>query len=102
MTATTIPATGRGAVETGGIAGWLLTRDHKRIGIMILAAGFVMFLFDGVLGLTMRAQLAQPNGHILDAQQYNEFFTMHGTGMIAVSITPFALGMGVYLIQHRE
>ena len=98
MTATAIPATGRGAVETGGIAGWLLTRDHKRIGIMILAAGFVMFLFDGVLGLTMRAQLAQPNGHILDAQQYNEFFTMHGTGMIAVSITPFALGMGVYLI----
>jgi cytochrome c oxidase subunit I len=78
--------------------GWLLTRDHKRIGIMILACGFFMFLFDGVLGLTMRAQLAQPNGKILNAQQYNQFFTMHGTGMIAVSITPFALGLGVYLI----
>lgn len=84
--------------EPDGLAGWLLTRDHKRIGIMILAAGFFMFLFDGILGLTMRAQLAQPDGHILDAQQYNEFFTMHGTGMIAVAITPFALGLGVYLI----
>jgi cytochrome c oxidase subunit 1 len=92
------PAPARPAAEPGGLAGWLLTRDHKRIGIMILAAGFVMFCFDGVLGLTMRAQLATPSGHILDAQEYNEFFTMHGTGMIAVSITPFALGLGVYLI----
>jgi cytochrome c oxidase subunit 1 len=78
--------------------GWLLTRDHKRIGILILATGFVMFLFDGVLGLAMRAQLAQPGQHILSAQEYNQFFTMHGTGMIAVSITPIALGLGVYLI----
>jgi cytochrome c oxidase subunit I len=94
---TAVAATARRS-EPGGLAGWLLTADHKRIGILILATGFVMFLFDGLLGLTMRAQLAQPGQHILDAQQYNEFFTMHGTGMIAVSITPFALGLGVYLI----
>jgi cytochrome c oxidase subunit I len=98
ITPATAAAPAPRAAEVGGLAGWLLTRDHKRIGIMILGAGFFMFLFDGVLGLTMRAQLAQPNGHILDAQQYNQFFTMHGTGMIAVSITPFALGLGVYLI----
>jgi cytochrome c oxidase subunit I len=84
--------------EAAGLVGWVVTRDHKRIGILILAAGFAMFLFDGVLGLTMRAQLAQPGQRILSPQQYNEFFTMHGTGMIAVSITPFALGLGVYLI----
>jgi cytochrome c oxidase subunit 1 len=84
--------------EAAGLVGWVVTRDHKRIGILILATGFAMFLFDGVLGLTMRAQLAQPGQRILSPQQYNEFFTMHGTGMIAVSITPFALGLGVYLI----
>jgi cytochrome c oxidase subunit I len=86
------------ASEPPTLVGWLLTTDHKRIGILILATGFVMFLFDGVLALTMRAQLALPGQHILSPQQYNEFFTMHGTGMIAVSITPFALGVGVYLI----
>jgi cytochrome c oxidase subunit I len=86
------------ASEPPGLVGWLLTRDHKRIGILILATGFVMFLFDGALALTMRAQLAQPGLSILSPQQYNEFFTMHGTGMIAVAITPFALGVGVYLI----
>ncbi len=89
---------GAGPGEPAGLAGWLTTRDHKRIGILTLATGFVMFLFDGVLGLTMRAQLARPGQRILDPQQYNLFVTMHGTGMIAVSITPFALGLGVYLV----
>ena len=84
--------------EPAGVVGWLMTTDHKRIGILTLVTGFVMFLFDGVLGLTMRAQLARPGQHILDSQQYNLFVTMHGTGMIAVSITPFALGLGVYLV----
>jgi cytochrome c oxidase subunit I len=86
------------AGEPGGLAGWLRSTDHKRIGILTLATAFVMFLFDGLLGLTMRAQLAQPGGRILSPQQYNQFFTMHGTGMIGLAITPFALGLGVYLI----
>ena len=98
MTATAVPASGRTAAEPDGLVGWLLTRDHKRIGIMILAAGFLMFLFDGVLGLTMRAQLAQPNGHILSAQQYIQFFTMHGTGMIAVSRPVLRSVLGLYLV----
>jgi cytochrome c oxidase subunit I len=92
------PAAAVSVGEPPGLVGWLLTRDHKRIGILILATGFVMFLFDGALGLMVRAQLAQPGQNILSLQAYNEFFTMHGTGMIAVSITPFALGLGAYLI----
>jgi cytochrome c oxidase subunit 1 len=92
----TIPAPGPD--EVGGLAGWLRSTDHKRIGILTLGTAFVMFLFDGLLGLTMRAQLARPGEHLLTAQQYNQFFTMHGTGMIGLAITPFALGLGVYLI----
>jgi len=87
-----------GQEETDGLVGWLQTTDHKRIGILTLGAAFVLFLFDGMLGLTMRAQLARPGQHILSAQQYNQVFTMHGTGMIGLAITPFALGLGVYLI----
>jgi cytochrome c oxidase subunit 1 len=90
-------AAARGGPGTG-LAGWLMTTDHKRIGILTLSTAFVMFLFDGVLGMTMRAQLARPGQHLLSPQQYNKVVTMHGTGMIAVSITPFALGLGVYLI----
>ncbi len=98
MTAEPAVTAAPGQEETDGLVGWLQTTDHKRIGILTLGAAFVLFLFDGMLGLTMRAQLARPGQHILSAQQYNQVFTMHGTGMIGLAITPFALGLGVYLI----
>jgi cytochrome c oxidase subunit 1 len=98
MTAEPAVTAAPGPKQTDGLVGWLQSTDHKRIGILTLGTAFVMFLFDGLLGLAMRAQLARPGQHILSAQQYNQVFTMHGTGMIGLAITPFALGLGVYLI----
>ena len=46
----------------------------------------------------MRAQLAEPNAHVLSASQYNEFFTMHGTTMIFLFNTPVLAGFGNYLL----
>ena len=77
---------------------WLVSTDHKRIGLLILGTALVLFFLFGALALVMRAQLAQPDQRILSPQLYNQFFTMHGTGMISLAITPFALGLGVYLI----
>ena len=86
--------------ETGrdGLPQWLLTTDHKRIGLLTIGTALVLFFFNGAIALTMRAQLAQPGQHILSPQSYLQFMTMHGTGMISVTITPLALGLGVYLV----
>jgi cytochrome c oxidase subunit 1 len=81
-----------------GLPAWLLTTDHKRIGILTLGTALVLFLLNGALALMMRAQLAQPNQHLLSPQQYLQFMTQHGTGMIALTITPLAVGLGVYLV----
>jgi cytochrome c oxidase subunit 1 len=81
-----------------GLSSWLLTTDHKRIGILTIGTALVLFLFNGAMALTMRAQLAQPDQHILSPQGYLQFMTMHGTGMIALTITPLAVGLGVYLV----
>jgi cytochrome c oxidase subunit 1 len=81
-----------------GLPQWLLTTDHKRIGILTIGTALVLFFFNGAIALTMRAQLAQPGQDILSPQSYLQFMTMHGTGMIAVTITPMALGLGVYLV----
>ena len=81
-----------------GVPQWLLTTDHKRIGIMMIGTALVLFFLNGALALTMRAQLAQPSLHILSPQQYLQFMTEHGTGMIATTITPLSLGLGIYLI----
>ena len=84
--------------ERDGLPQWLLTTGHKRIGLLTIGTALVLFFFNGALALTMRAQLAQPSQGILSPQAYLQFMTAHGTGMIAVTITPLALGLGVYLI----
>ncbi len=100
MTASVEPSAAPAATEEErpGLPDWLLTTDHKRLGILIIATALVQFFGYGALALTMRAQLAQPNQHILSPEGYLKFMTLHGTGMITLVITPLALGLGVYLV----
>lgn len=72
---------------------WLTTVDHKRIGIMYIAAALIMFLRGLVDALMLRAQLAVPDNTILDAQHYNEVFTTHGIIMIIFMAMPFLFGI---------
>ena len=61
---------------------WVTSVDHKKIGILYGVTAFVFFLIGGIEALAIRAQLAQPDGQILDADLYNQLFTMHGLTMI--------------------
>src|SRR5438132_1751272 len=81
-----------------GIIGFFTTVDHKRIGIRYIVTAFFFFFSAGLLALFMRAQLAEPNAHVLSASTYNEFFTMHGTSMIFLFNTPVLAGFGNYLL----
>jgi cytochrome c oxidase subunit 1 len=85
-------------VERDGLPQWLLTTDHKRLGILTIGTALVMFVFNGLLALTMRTQLAQPNMHVLGPQEYLQFVTQHGSGMVTLTITPLAIGLGMYLV----
>lgn len=85
-------------VAHGGVSTWLSTTDHKRIGLLTIGIALVCFFLMGILALTMRAQLAQPEQDIVSSALYDQLFTIHGSGMIYMAITPFALGFGVYLV----
>ena len=101
MTATTgvpTPATPERGGEPGAIAGWLTSTDHKRIAGLTLGTALVMMLIAGGLATTMRAQLARPDGTVLSAERYDQFFTMHGSMMIYLVMTPFAIGAGLYFV----
>jgi cytochrome c oxidase subunit 1 len=84
--------------ERGGVIGWLGSQDHKRIGLLIIGTALSLFLVMGALALTMRGQLAQPHEQLLDTTQYSQLFTIHGSGMIYLVVTPIAIGLGVYLV----
>lgn len=72
---------------------WLTTVDHKKIGIMYILAGVVMFFRGGMDGLMMRAQTSQPGLEILSSQHYNEVFTAHGVIMILFMAMPLLIGL---------
>jgi cytochrome c oxidase subunit 1 len=71
-----------------GIASWMLTLDHKRIGIMYLVAVLTFFVFGGVLALLVRTQLLTPEGLLFSQENYNKVFTLHGAVMVFVFIIP--------------
>jgi cytochrome c oxidase subunit I len=80
------------------LGSWIMTVDHKRIGILYMVTAFAYFLTAGIFALFMRLQLAQPNGTVLTNATYNEIFTMHGTTMIFLVVMPFWAGLGNYLV----
>ncbi|HZE04928.1 MAG TPA: cbb3-type cytochrome c oxidase subunit I, partial [Solirubrobacteraceae bacterium] len=81
-----------------GLVGWLTSTDHKRIGINTGAAALFFFLLGGLMALTIRAQISQPNNHIVSDHVYTELFTMHGSTMIYLFVTPMALALCMYLV----
>ena len=79
-----------------GLLQWISSVDHKQIGIMYLLMALLFFLTGGVFALLMRIQLAVPDNHFLNAETYNQLFTMHGTTMIFFVLMPAIFGFSVY------
>ena len=78
--------------HTRGIASWIFTLDHKRIGVMYLVATLTAFFAGGIFALLIRTQLLVPTGVIFQTQDsfkyYNQFFTLHGALMIFLVLIP--------------
>jgi cytochrome c oxidase subunit I len=81
-----------------GLGSWLTTVDHKKIGIMYGVSAFAFFIVGGLEALLIRSQLAEPNGTVLNAAQYNEVFTMHGITMIFLFVMPMGAAFFNYMI----
>jgi cytochrome c oxidase subunit 1 len=71
-----------------GIASWLLTLDHKRIGVMYFCCVIAAFALGGFFALMIRTELWAPGRTIVDADTYNQLFTLHGAVMVFLVIVP--------------
>lgn len=72
---------------------WLLTVDHKRIGMLYLISVSVFFVFGATAVALVRTNLITPTGAILDLDQYNKAFTAHGTVMLFLFLIPVIPGV---------
>jgi cytochrome c oxidase subunit 1 len=86
------------AWQRGKVASWLVTTDHKRIGILYISTALVFFVLAGLMALVFRLQLSQANAGVLSAEHYNELITIHGTAMIFLVVVPILAGFGNYLV----
>src|SRR5215213_2352173 len=77
------------------VASWLLTKDHKRIGMMYMVVVTVAFLIGAIFAAGIRLELTTPEGDLVSSDTYNRLFTMHGVMMVffvLIPAVPAALG----------
>jgi cytochrome c oxidase subunit 1 len=72
--------------------------DHKTIGLLYFTFAFTYFIIAGILAMFMRAELARPGLQIMNNEQYNQLFTIHGTLMMFLFATPMVFAFANYLI----
>jgi cytochrome c oxidase subunit I len=77
---------------------WVVTVDHKKLGLMYIMYGLVFFLVAGLEASMIRIQLAVPNNHFLSPQVFNQLFTLHGTTMVFLVGMPLIFGFANYLV----
>ncbi len=77
---------------------WIITVDHKKIGLMYVSYGVLFLVIGGIEAAIMRAQLAFANNHLVSPQTFNRLFTMHGTTMIFFAAMPIVFGIANYLV----
>ena len=77
---------------------WFLTVDHKQVGILYIVAAMVFFFLGGVEALLMRAQLGVADNTLITPEIYSQLFTMHGTTMLFLFLSPVLAGLASYLL----
>ena len=91
MTATAMPmdtSESTYLTQARGALSWLLTLDHKRIGIMYLVVTSASLFLGGIFALLVRTELLTPGETIMTHDTYNRMFTLHGAVMVFLFIIP--------------
>src|SRR5262249_12034652 len=71
-----------------GWKSWLLTTDHKRIGLLYLVSITLFFFLGGFFALVIRLDLMTPPGDLVSSETYNKMFSMHGFNIVFFFLLP--------------
>src|SRR5260370_138518 len=93
-----IPATGMRHLVVEQLHSWVITVDHKRLGILYILYALVLLLVGGLEATIMRIHLIRPHNDFVSPQVFNRMFTMHGTTMIFFVVMPVMFGFANYLV----
>ncbi|QRV14724.1 cbb3-type cytochrome c oxidase subunit I [Haloterrigena salifodinae] len=78
---------------------WLVTTNHKDVGILYIATALFFLMLGGVLALLFRAHLWVPGGTgLLETIEFNQAVTAHGLLMVFWFLSPIASGFANYFV----
>ncbi len=72
--------------------------DHKVIGVQYTVTSFFFLLVGGLMGMLMRAELAQPGARFVDASTYNGLFSVHASLLIFLFVIPVFAGLANFVL----
>ncbi len=81
---------------------WVVTVDHKRIGMMYVLMAVLFLVIGGLEALAIRWQLVRPANDFLGPETFNQFFTLHGTTMVFFVGMPILNGIGNYVVPLQN
>jgi cytochrome c oxidase subunit I len=83
------PATGKSyAVVHTSVGSWLLSTDHKRIGVLYFVATTLALALGGAFALLLRIEHLTPGPTVMSATTYDRLFTLHGVTMVWLFMIP--------------
>ncbi|WP_137286180.1 cbb3-type cytochrome c oxidase subunit I [Halorussus salinisoli] len=84
--------------DPSSVKRWLVTTNHKDVGVLYTITALFFLVFGGVLALLMRLQLWTPGATLLEPLQYNQAVSAHGLIMVFWFLSPFAFGFANYVV----
>lgn len=91
------PAPSAAPMASGPPDGWFATSDHKRLGLLYLAASFLFLLVGGVVGMLLRAELVS-EGVSIAGNEYGRLFSMHVTVATVLFLAPAWVGVATHVV----
>lgn len=77
---------------------WIVTTNHKDVGILYIVTSLFFMVFGGVMALLFRFNLWESGGALLSDSAFNQAVTSHGLLMVFFFISPFAFGFANYVV----
>lgn len=84
--------------ERSGLAGWLSTTDHKKVGRLWIATGLVFLVIGNVVGAIVGVEQVNPGLDILDSETFGQVYTLHGEVAVFLFLVPLFLGLATLLV----
>jgi cytochrome c oxidase subunit 1 len=87
--------------EARGLAGWLTTPDHRRIGRLYVGTALLSLLVAGVVGALLGAERVDTGLSILDSDTFGQVYSIHGELAVFGFLVPLFLGVATAIVPRQ-